>query len=128
MATVYLIQQPTLRNGRPMDLSRAQEFGVLLPLLTMSDKPSHAPELWRDRLAEMLAGYTPADFLLWVGGDPLALVFAAQAAAAATGGRFSFLRWERLRDNDGQRSKSEHGEFKGFYVPVLVDLYPDVPR
>jgi hypothetical protein len=117
---VYLVQQPPpVRRGsgppKHKDLSSAQRYGVLRPILSDSDQASATPGPALHQMMRELKSFDPAkDFICYAGGDPMSLAVAAMALANMNIREFTMLRWERERSTDGVRKPG------GFYVPIKV--------
>lgn len=113
MPTVWLSHETDTER----DLSSAQRYGTLRPLLTRSDKPGTAPGpcLWK--IYQTLSKeYSNGDYLCVPGGDPLAAVLVGAAIGSLGLDEINMLRYERSRDLEGNRTKV------GFYVPVSCKL------
>lgn len=124
--TVFLIAQPTIsRRKLPLNLGPLYEHGEVQVVLPMSDKPSFSPAKCYDVMAERLARFNPeTDFLVWAGGDTLSAVMVGMILVNQEEPvwRFTWLRYERFRKDDGTRT--DEG---AKYVPVVIDLYePDL--
>lgn len=118
---VYIAQEPTpfLQNGVPKykDLSSAQRYGRIVYLLDQTDMPSQDPWYARNKMFAALDSFDPKnDFLTVVGGDPISLALAMAVLGAMGHEEISYLRWDRERTPDGERTSG------GFYTPVLVPL------
>lgn len=108
--TVYVIHAPR----ESYDVSRAAEFGELKPLFDRGDWPGMFPEGAAAKLDERLVDFDPdEDYLLWAGGDALALLL---VGAVLAGYRVKWLRPDRKLDADGNRTRAFS------YFPVEVDL------
>ena len=118
--TVYLVQNPPpvrRASGPPIfkDLSSAQRYGVLHPMLDEGEQPSATPGPCLHKVSKALRQFNPErDFLCYAGGDPMSLAIGCLALANMGIKEFNLLRWERERSTDGQRQRG------GFYVPVNV--------
>lgn len=100
---VFVVQRPAyfdrVRRGwvNKYDLTPARRFGELVFLL----RPGN---IYRDKLhgaiqhlTRELADYGPDDHLLAI-GDPVAIAATVMAAARATGGRISLLKFDRMAE------------------------------
>ena len=115
MPTVYLVQEPRAAK----DLSSAQRYGTLQPILGAGDDVGLTPGPALHKLARALRRFAGDDYLCAAGGDPLGLALALVALRNETPLReVQFLRWERERDIHGRRLQGV-----GFYVPTKVQLY-----
>lgn len=117
--TVYVVQEPPpfRRGGRLVakDLSSAQRYGKLVTILANDDQPSLTPGPALHELSKALRQFNPStDYLCWAGGDPMSMALAIVALKEQGVHYVPTLRWERERDNDGQRTRG------GFYVPIEV--------
>lgn len=118
-ATVYLVQDPppVYRRGKPItkDLSSAQRYGKLMPILESDDQPSLTPGPMLHRMRKALTRFDPTcDYICYAGGDPMALALAMLVLAGMGLKEVPTLRWDRERDTAGTRKAG------GFYVPVNV--------
>lgn len=115
--TVWLIQQPKgiKKDGTywEPDLSSATKFGKIIPLLEPNDRPSLLPAPTYRKMETGLCAYSPGDYFLWAGGDPCALFMAGSIAQRLGYPDVQFLRWERSRNEYGQREG-------GYYIPVTL--------
>jgi len=116
---VYLVQSPPpiYRNGTPIhkDLSSAQRYGAIHPVLGEDDHPSITPGPSLSKVSKVLRDFRPdTDYLCSAGGDPMALALSTLALASWNIHEFTLLRWERERETDGTRKGG------GFYVPITV--------
>lgn len=118
MGRVFLLQQ----SRRDFDLSPAERYGTVIPVLGERESPSLAlaPALIKMRAA--LRDYDPAqDHLLAAGGDQLASFLAGMVLTdegLLARAPVSWLRWDRNRDYDGRRDM-----LRGEYHPVRFGLY-----
>jgi hypothetical protein len=118
MGRVFLLQ----RSRRDFNLSSAERFGTVVPVLGERESPSLAlaPALTKMRTA--LRDYDPtSDHLLAAGGDQLASFLAGMVLTdegILRNDPVSWLRWDRARDFDGRRDPSN-----GSYEPVQFGLY-----
>lgn len=117
MSTAYCIQESFQRDlvtneMKPRDLSSASRFGTVKFLLEQHEKAAQNPDLVFERLLMRLETFDPTrDFIFTAGGDPLAFALTVAALKELGFTYFSYLRWERDRQNGG-----------GFYVSVKVPL------
>lgn len=120
MDTVYLIQEPRdrSREGAPLskDLSSAQRYGRIIPILSSAEHPAITPGPCMFKLEKALRRFDEGDYICFAGGDPLGLALTVIALQRAGVREAKFLRWERERDPSGHRTGN------GFYVPVLITL------
>lgn len=119
MPTVYVVCQPRPMKNRPQsmyDISPALEHGELKFIFT-SDmiNPSSDPDAAVEHVQGVLEDIQPHDYIVWAGGDPLALAIVAAVAAERLEGEFRYLKWERLRDPVTNRR-----EGKGYYAPLHI--------
>lgn len=116
-ARVFLLQQ----SRRDFDLSSAERYGTVVPVLGERESPSLALAPALIKIRKALRDYRPEkDFLLAAGGDQLASFIAGMVMtdeAILSKGYVTWLRWDRDRDFDGRRDSS-----KGEYVPVRFNL------
>jgi len=121
-AVVYLIQEPPamVRNGVRLqkDLSSAQRYGVIKPILGHRDQASLTPGQCLFTLSKALRWFNPErDYICHAGGDPMAIGLALVALSINGFKEVTNLRWERERDTEGKRKPG------GFYVPVKIPLH-----
>ena len=100
------------------DLSSAQRYGKLRPLLNRSDKPGKTPGpcLWKIMKALRDEYDSARDYICIPGGDPVAGLLTGMALATLRIDEVKMLRYERERDLEGRRKPV------GFYVPVSCKL------
>ncbi len=115
-ATVYLIQEPTTTS--PRDLSSANRYGKIISVLAIGDRPSMLPGPTLHKLRKGLRDFKPDDYLVWAGGDPLAMMLAGVVMTELGYREFKFLRWDRERGTDRSRTGG------GFYIPTAINLRP----
>lgn len=119
--TVFVAQQPRPfqdRNSgewRLPDLSPATQYGAVHFVLSDKDQPSLTPGQALITARKALRGFNDDDYLLWAGGDPLALAICTMVAAAENMGRIRFLRWER-----NSRRVAPNMGAPGLYMPCEV--------
>lgn len=114
---VFLLQNPR----KDFDLSSAEKFGTVVPVLGERDSPSLALAPALIKVRQALRDYNPEeDYLLAAGGDPLAIFLAGMIMTdegLLSKGFVTWLRWDRNRDFDGRRDPT-----RGQYVPVRFNL------
>lgn len=88
-AVVYVVQDDGKKNLLP-----AMKFGRLETLITGSDAQLYNTAPLTKALRAKLRYIRPDDFLLLV-GDPVAIGIAAAIASEYTGGKLTFLKWDR---------------------------------
>lgn len=113
--TVYLIQEPNT-DRFPRDLSSANRYGKIVPVLSAAYKPSLLPGPALHEMRRALRAFRPDDFILWIGGDPMGPILAGYVINELGYRSCKFLRWERERDPEGRRLGT------GFYVPGTVQF------
>lgn len=120
---VYLVQQPRPFRDRltgavtPKDLSSAQRYGKIIPVLEADDQPSITPGPSLFVMQKKLREFNPErDFVCHTGGDPMSLALALLALRDLNLKEVQVLRWDRERATNGERLSG------GFYVPVLTPL------
>jgi hypothetical protein len=119
---VYVVQDPPpfYRDGVQVskDLSSAQRYGVLKPILSSRENASLMPGPVMQKFMRELNNFNPIrDYIAFCGGDPLGLSLALLALRELSIREVNFLRWERERSTEGSRTNS------GFYVPTPIRLY-----
>ena len=116
--TVYLAHAPRiLSNGSIPDLSEAARFGNIATILEAGEAPGLNPEFAKRRIRERLTHFDPrVDHILWVNGDPLALMLIAFELLSQGTSDFSWLRYSRKLDESGNRT----GESQ--YFPTRICL------
>ncbi len=119
--TVYIVQEPRPQRNRETgtvaryDVSPAYSYGSTRYVFASNDQPGLRPVEAFETAHKALNGFSDADYLLWVGGDPVALIIASMVAGKINRGRVRFLRWERNR-------RLAEGGPEGFYIPVDLNL------
>ncbi len=120
---VYVVQQPrpfrdrATGNTFPKDLSSAQRYGKLVPILDAEDHPSLTPGPSLFQLQKKLRDFNPErDYICHAGGDPMSLALALLVLRDLNLKEVQVLRWDRERSTQGERLAG------GFYVPVLTPL------
>ncbi len=116
--TVYIAHAPRLSDeGTFPDLSDAARYGAIVSLLERGESPGLNPQYAKRRLRERLSNFDPEnDHILWVHGDPLALMLIAFELLARGVPSFSWLRYSRKLDENKKRT----GEAQ--YIPTRIDL------
>ena len=112
---VWLLQESWSRNA---DLSSAQRYGVVMPILSGQDAPGVAPGPALFKLKQRLVhDYHPDDYVVYALADPAAAFLAGMVFARENliGQPVNWLRWERERAIDGQR------EAGGYYLPSQIE-------
>ena len=112
---VWLLQESW---SPKVDLSSANRYGAVHPILSTADQPSVAPGPSLFKLKQALrGGYHPNDYIVYALSDP-ATAFLAGMVFAREGlmkEPINWLRWERERDTSGQKMSG------GFYVPTQIE-------
>jgi hypothetical protein len=117
--TVYVAQQPRpfrdrhSNSVRLPDLSPATQYGAVRFVFGDQDQPGLMPGQSVLQARKALATFCDDDYILWAGGDPVALMIAGFVAAQINKGRVKFLRWEK----NSNRVAPGQGA-AGFYMPV----------
>lgn len=97
MSRVFVVQNQhrwnihTQQFEPKFDLSSAEEFGELIPLLNPTASPFRPDAPIRD-MKEKLAGYSDDDYLLLI-GNPMLIGFAVAIAADQNQGSVRLLQW-----------------------------------
>jgi hypothetical protein len=123
--TVYIVQEPRPFRNRATgaltypDLSPASTYGAVKFVFSKDDQPALTTGLSMAQARKALRDFNDEDYLLWAGGDPVALTICSMITAEINRGRYTFLRWER---NSGRMEGA--GGAGGFYVPVNLNLHP----
>ena len=118
MSKVYLVQRPApvKASGWTPDLSQAARYGTVVDLLGERDKPAFYPESCFHKLSSRLNAFDQdQDYILWAGGDAVALVMLGVVLEQFKVSHFRWLRFNRSVGPDGHRTGS------GEYVPTLID-------
>lgn len=96
MSRVFVVQNQHRMglNGLvpKFDLSPAEEFGELVPLLSETARPFGNNRGIIDELRRKLESYSDRDHLLLI-GNPILIGFAVAIAANSNHGRVSLLQW-----------------------------------
>lgn len=120
--TVFIVQEPppVYRHGKTItkDLSSAQRYGRLEPILAPDEQASLTPGPCLHKLCKGLRGFNPTkDYICFAGGDPAGYALALIALRENGIREVSALRWDRERATDGTRTVG------GYYVPVAMKLH-----
>lgn len=92
-------------DGRPVNLSAALSYGRLVPIFQERDWPGMNSEQGCRQIERRLRTYDPEkDFLLWAGGDPMALVMLGAWLFGNGIDQSRWLRHNRKRDAQGNRT------------------------
>ena len=106
---------PTSKADR--DLSSAQRYGRIEYVLPASPSASLTPGPSFMKAARKLRDFDPdKDYLVFPGGDPMALLVCGLALAELGITEVQILRWDRERAPGGGRTGA------GYYVPTPVPL------
>ena len=112
---VWLLQKSWNKN---IDLSSAQRYGTITPILEGDDIPSLTPGPCLLKLKQALVKeYHPEDYICYALGDPATaflagMIFAREGLMRAP---VNWLYWDRERDTEGNRTKG------GYYVPSRIE-------
>jgi len=98
---VFVVQEDPRKN-----VLSAEQFGVLMPVLSPSDQITLAAKPWVIKIKTAMHGFNENDYVLAI-GDPCAIGIACAFAAEQSGGVFKMLKWDRQERR---------------YYPVKVDL------
>ncbi len=111
---VWLLQESWSRN---IDLSSANRYGAITPILSGADMPSVAPGPSLFKLKAALKDYRPFDYVVYALSDPAAAFLAGMVFAREGLSRepINWLRWDRERSTEGERTNG------GFYVPSHIE-------
>lgn len=101
MPKVYVVVEDSKKNLTP-----AMDFGDVEVVLPEDTQLTFAPQPAVEVIRRKMSSYTAEDYIVAV-GDPVAIGAVCAAAALATGGRFTVLKWDRQEKR---------------YIPVRVDL------
>lgn len=112
---VWLVQSSWFPNA---DLSSAQRYGKLVPILDATDSPSAAPGPCMRKITNALQDYRPGDYIVYALADPAGLLLTGIVLERLriTAQPISWLRWERERAPSGER---RHGV--GYFVPSNIN-------
>lgn len=116
---VWLLQEQPKGRER-FDVSTAEAFGRIVPVLVDGEQPGFRPYEAYERIAKKLENFDPeTDALLYAGGDPLTLLLAGAVLATRDDVQtVRFLRYHRERNKEtGQLAPD------GTYVEVMVPVY-----
>lgn len=111
---VWLLQE----SWKPdVDMSSAQRYGTVIPILTRLDVPGQAPGPCLFKLKHALRDYHPDDYVTYALSDPAApflagMVFANEGLLREP---VNWLRWDRERDINSQRTKG------GYYIASKIE-------
>ena len=100
------------------DLSSAQRYGTIRPILAQRDAPSSTPGPCLVKIRHALADYQAGDYLCYTLADPASILLVASVIFDMGLHRMAplrWLRWERDRNIEGQRMAGA-----GFYVPSEI--------
>lgn len=101
MPKVYVVVDDPNKNITP-----AMDFGDVEIVLPAGTQITFAPKPAVDLIRRKMMLYTKEDYIVAV-GDPVAIGAVCAAAAEATGGVFTILKWDRQEKR---------------YIPVRIDL------
>ena len=90
---VYVTQEPRTVYGKPIDLTPAMDFGVIVYLLPKDANVLDAA-FTTLAIARKMRSFGDNDYILPV-GDPAAIGIASAMAARLGGGKFNMLKWDR---------------------------------
>ncbi len=115
--TVYLIQHPPMnRKGWSPNTTSAAQYGPIRTCLSPSESASFDPGRAREKLQAKLADFNPkTDYILWAGGDPLALMLAGAVLYSMNHINVQYLRYERELD-----SQTRERTGNGYYTAIDV--------
>lgn len=123
--SVYVVQEPPASYNRQTggyvtkDLSSAQRYGKLVPILAQAQHASLTPGPSLFQMQKALRDFKPdRDFVCYAGGDPMALALALLTLRDYGFTEVQVLRWDKERDLDGNRLAG------GYYTPVRTPLRP----
>lgn len=124
-SVVYVVQEPppvyNRTEGKTVhkDLSSANRYGTLMPILSKGNQASLTPGPSLSELHRKLRHFNPdLDYICFAGGDPMSLALALLVLRDMNVKEVSILRWDRERSTDGVRTAG------GFYTPVVTPLRP----
>ena len=108
-SVVYILQElPGTKMGAPKyNIVGASKFGELKTLLPENSQIIMSPGPLIFKLRKLLKDFSPNDYLLLT-GDPAIIGISCSIVAEITGGKFSFLKWDRQEKT---------------YYPIKVNLY-----
>lgn len=92
---IWLVQFPT-NNA---DFSSASRYGEIVTVLDKNDRPSQMPGQNLHKVRRILKDFEPGDFILWAGGDPLAMQLVGIALAELNIKSYNFLSWDKFESN-----------------------------
>lgn len=117
--TVFVTQQPAPnKRGWTPDLTPAAQYGQIEYVFEGGEAVYANPQRSMQQAKARLKDFNPAlDFVLYPGtGDPAAAYATIMAINSMGITDITYLYWDRIRDENGQRSN------KGVYVPVKFSL------
>jgi hypothetical protein len=103
MPKVYLVNEPRVNNrGEILDYSKAETYGEVVIIFDANKwpKPSKDASAALKHASDVLDDLTEDDYILYCGGDAIALAIVAMIADKFLEGRTKFLRWDRYKDSD----------------------------
>lgn len=113
--SVFVIQTPKPGpKGYSYDISPALEFGQPIYVFEADEQPGLTPVPSTLKARRVLENFNDRDYILWAGGDPFAFAIVVAVAMEINNGKLHFLRWERKRGEDGQRTG------RGYYMAVRL--------
>ena len=91
---VFLIQLP----NNNANFTTASRYGELISILEKDEKPSLVPGPCMHKLKKFFdKEVRDQDYIVWAGGDPLALFQAGVAAAQSGVKTVTWLNWDKLK-------------------------------
>jgi hypothetical protein len=124
-SSVFVVQEPPASYNRvtggyvAKDLSSAQRYGKLIPILAQAQHASLTPGPSLFQMQKSLREFSPEfDYICYAGGDPMALALALLTLRDMGFQEVNVLRWDKERDTDGNRKAG------GYYTPVRTPLRP----
>lgn len=99
--TVYAVQRPRMRDRRSgemvdkYDLSPAEEYGIIEPLLSPTAKPFNSAPIIEE-LYVKLEEFTDEDYIICI-GNPILIALAVSIAGDINDGRVKLLQWHGLQ-------------------------------
>lgn len=118
---IHVICQPIPRvdGGWIPNYSSADKYGKISYVFTSEDRPYAAPDASLVHARQVLKDFHAGrDFLLWSGGDPIALMIVTAALIANGVGAAQMLYWTKGKAPGGERLEQKHG----YYHPIRVTL------
>lgn len=119
MSKVYIIQEPLVDRSElrpPKDFSSLSRYGEVVQLLHKFDRGTDNPNRVLSKLTIGLKDFCNEDYIVNVGADPVAPILAGMALQRLGVKEFSFLKWERKMDQNGNLLR------EGNYIPVKFML------